>query len=219
MTIENFNTYTEVDPNNHINTTSSRATATNINGGEVAYLYKDKGVGAINGDFNHTFETLVSASSNNNNQPAFWALANLLNDQKSIQDASGDELAVNLVDVTGAATPTFYLREIDGGTLYQDFGTVDSLVLRYLTIIRDESVGANGTLYLYIYSDSLRTILLDTLSIALHTSKKDFRYLYGIQSRDLGSAIRITSGYIQNLDLGLIAAAAGRRRRMLIGRN
>ena len=55
---------------------------------------------------------------------------------------------------------------------------------------------------MYIYSDSERTILLDTLGINLHSSKKDYRYVYGLNTANSGAAGEQV-GYVQNLNLNL----------------
>jgi len=69
----------------------------------------------------------------------------------------------------------------------------------YNKVKRDEAIGDNGTLYMYIYSDAGRTNLLDTLSVAL-TSKVDFRYFYVAQNTDTGGADECY-GWLENLDL------------------
>lgn len=46
----------------------------------------------------------------------------------------------------------------------------------YYTMIRDETVGANGTLYLYAYSDAAKTVLIGDTSITL-PAKDDYRYI------------------------------------------
>ena len=43
MAIENFTTYTEVDPNNKLTVTSTKITAVDLDRDEDAYVYKDFG--------------------------------------------------------------------------------------------------------------------------------------------------------------------------------
>lgn len=69
------------------------------------------------------------------------------------------------------------LRLIENdGTLYYDTFTFAASVQYYTKFKRDESVGAYGTAYGYIYDDAARTSLLDTLSQALH-AKRDYAYV------------------------------------------
>jgi hypothetical protein len=111
------------------------------------------------------------------------------------------------VDFYSSTAFTIYLREYDATAGHTTDSYVGSLAtVYYLKIKRDEAVGTYGTLYCYIYSDSARTTLLDTLTVTLHTSKKDFQYIYGFNnSADASTNI---SGYSENLDLtgGVITA-------------
>lgn len=202
MANEDFTTYSEVDAFNRIIITSAaRIDVSSFDNDIVAYAYDDKGVNFFNGNFAHDLEIQLTATSNNSNQYFTWALANLLNDHKGMQDVSGDELAINIVDPSGATAPFIRLNELDGGTAYNASSSIDPTTVRYLTIVRNEIIGPFGTIYLYVYSDSGRTNLLDTVSIELHTSKKDFRYVYAVQSRDTNQVARVSDGYIKDLNL------------------
>lgn len=206
MGVENFTTYTEVDPNSRVTVTATRVTATAITANEDAYVYKDAGVAHFAGNFEHWLETLIDDVN-----PAatgqtwgYWGLSNNLDDFKGLYD--GDfELLVLLSAVTSVGVYRWYLREVDsGGNLYQDVWTAANEAayedtLLYWKVIRDESVGTYGTLYAYMYSDAARTVLVDTLQVALH-EKMDFRYVFGGWSYDANDNDTITA-YAQNLDL------------------
>jgi len=197
MATEDLTTYTEVDPNNKITVTSDRSEFDTLRRNEDAYVYDDKGVDHFNGNFEHLFEIYMSSS---NGIVVMWGMANIVEDLKSILDASEDELCLEL------STYTFYLIEVFGGTQYYDTYGGTSGTLYYLTAERDEGVGTYGTLYLYIYSDADRTNLLDTLTVTLH-EKEDFRYLYVTQSYNSGHT-NAASGYTQNVDLQEVAGWA-----------
>lgn len=202
--IENFTTYTEVDPVAYVSKTTSRVTAALMPRTATVYVYSDKGVNHFSGDFEHlaTVNTL-SATGSLYGVNFCWSLANSVGDAKAIIDASGSMLAVVSTRVNG--TIELHLREIDSGTSYDTYSTVATVfnTSYYLKIKRDESVGTYGTLYCYIYSDVGRLNLIDTLSLTLHTSKKDFRYIYSTQSYNDGwnAGRGEWSGYLENLDL------------------
>lgn len=210
MSNEDFLTYSEGGADDRLTETSSRVTATNMTNADETYLFDDKGIDSFEGA-SHEFEHILIGTSDNNNQYSGWALSNLLGDQKAIEDASGDELAAHIVDITGATIPSMWAVEIDGGTFYFDAGTIDITTLRYFTVDWDISTGTYGTLFIHTYQDSAKTIPLETLSIALHSSQKKYRYIYGMQSRDVNFALRISSGYTQNLNLNLDIVILRRR--------
>jgi len=127
-------------------------------------------------------------------------MANIAGTYVDITGASEDALSARFV-ITGTDASYIYAFEIDGGTAYNDSFTSPTINVSYwLEIERDEAIGTYGTFYVRIYSDSARTTLVDTLSITLHTSKKDYEYLYGAQSLDASGAGVLTS-YVQDLDL------------------
>jgi len=202
MAKENFLTYPEVDPNSRIAVTQDRVTWANITRPEVAYVYSDKGVNYFDGNFVHLL-TVVAISVENGMSAFHWAIANDIGTEKAIADASGSELYLNFLGL--ANDISLSIAEMDAGTLYGDSYTADRANIEgtvyYLKIGRDEAVGTYGTLYCYIYSDAARTTLVDTLSVALHTSKKDFRYLYGFQGWGVTADTAVASGFTENLTI------------------
>jgi len=98
--------------------------------------------------------------------------------------------------------------ESDGGDVYFDGPSyISKNKLYYMRIVRDENVGTYGTMYVYIYTNSERTEEYELVShtITLHSSKKDFRYLY-ITSNDnaAGDDTDIITGYFENLNIYII---------------
>lgn len=196
--MEDFTLYTEVDPSSHITvTSSSKIDVAGLSRNEDAYVYKDFGVDNFAGDFNFNFEIQIDSGDNNCNIFT-CVLANAIDDFLGIIAASGSAVGVLLSKDT-ASTAYIQLRESDSGTLYYGSAYWISLATTYYcTLVRDESVGTYGTLYLYTYTDADRTTLVDTQSITLSTSKKDYRYLYAVQSYNSGHALGAT-GFVENL--------------------
>ena len=94
MVYEDFTAFTEVDPNSRFVATASRITFTGLQRDETAYVYKDKGVDFFDGDFEHQFNVHITAGSgaSPNALNEVWALGNVLDDRKGIQDGGGDLL-------------------------------------------------------------------------------------------------------------------------------
>ena len=199
MAAEDFTTFTEVDPNGRISKTSSRVTWTLLQRDEDAYVYKDKGASFFNGDFVFELDVRLTGGSNNG-FVYYWALANLVDDAKGIQDASGDSLGI-IIKIGSAVSRRIVLEEVDGGSAFGDGAgfEIPFDTTFFLTIKRDESLETHGKIFLFIYSDSGRTTLVDTQSITLHSSKKDFRYLYGCQSFNAATAETL-SAFTENLE-------------------
>jgi hypothetical protein len=215
MASEDFTTYTETDPGNDFTVTSSRITVSTLAENRDSFVYDDKGVDHFDGDYEH-LETVYITSQDTSNNVEVYCLANVIDDFKSIRDVlNEDAIAVELFRTTGGDYQ-ITLKEVDSGTQYADgYVGLNTATLYYLTIERDESVGTYGTIYLYLYDDSDRTSLVDTMSITLHTSKKDYRYVYGIQSFNSGN-VQTFSGYTENLDLQEAAAAGGISNHMIM---
>lgn len=202
MAIEDLTTYTEEDPNSRISRSWDMATVAGLTRQESAWLVKDKGANHFDGDFEHQFEGYFDAAVNYG-FCMIWALANTINDLSAILTASEDELAVYFYREEHTASHKIKLAESDGGS-FAEASTNVALDTRYwFTVKRDESVGPYGTIYLYIYSDSGRTTQIagSPLSIALHSSKKDFQYIYAIQSYNDGAAAHEISAWMKNLVL------------------
>ncbi|KKN01402.1 hypothetical protein LCGC14_1128160 [marine sediment metagenome] len=200
MAVEDFTTYTKVDPSGWITVSSSRITATNLNRNADAYVYKDKGVDYFAGNFTHEL-TLRATANVNFSVVMMWSLTNDLDDFKGLDDNNKDSLHLKLDHQGGVNQAKLVLRELDGGTLYSSSAlTIQHDTDYYLTIVRDESVGTYGTLYCRVYFDAARTNLFATLTRTLQSSKKDFRYVLLSQSTNSGHSIYAISGYIENLE-------------------
>ena len=200
MAIENFQTYPEVDPNNRVTITPTRVTHAALDRNETAYVASDKGAAFFDGDFVHLL-TIYVTSTVNGSYVNYWGLTNTLNSFRVIDNASGDYLGLAILG-NGVNTFTITLAECDGGTPYGDSYTTPSIATAYyLKIVRNEAVGTYGTLYCYIYSDAARATLVDTLTLTLHTSKKDFRYVHAVNSDNSTVTPYPGSGYSEDLTI------------------
>ncbi len=197
MATEDFSTYTEVDGGGNITVTSSKIDCAAVDADEESYVYDDKDAAHFSGDYEHLIETYIT-SIISNGRIYLWGLANLINDFYGIDDdSSGDYHGLACY----GSAEYYFLEECDGGSITQDWsGAGYDGVLCYMKIKRDEAVGANGTLYCYIYDDAPRTNLLDTLSVALG-EKQDFRYIYGMSGYNRGASGVGATCYCQNLDI------------------
>jgi len=207
--IEDFTGYTEVDTGAVLTVTSDTVAFSSMARDNSAYVYDDKGVGHFDGDFEHLLDTICSSVTD----VAWYCVWMVSNDASSYANHvtndydlhaarwKGDTRAFSIIEWNGASATTDTSTTLSTGTRY------------YLKVKRDEAVGTYGTLYLYIYTDSGRTSLSDTLSITL-TETNDWRYIYGINNKDDAADTHYASGDVKNLDLQevsptSIAAIAG----------
>jgi len=194
MPYEDFTGYTEVDPNSHIERTSSRVTVAGLIRNEVAYVYYDKGAGYF-GNFKHKIDVRCTAYANEAEWNV-WALANDLGAKIPLYNGNKPLFGVN---VYKGATLTLRLFEYNRpDTLpnyyYANTFTMSLNTTYYLTIER-----SGTTLTCKIYSNSARTNLLATLTIS-GVQTTTFRYVYAAQSCGSdGVGTRAISGYCENL--------------------
>lgn len=199
---EDYTSYTKVDPNSRISVTTSRVTWTDLTRNEDAYVYYDKGNDYFDSTFNHNFTLNITSgdvSSSLFSTP--WMVANSIDTISGILGNASDDALMLEFFYTGA-TARLYLNENIGVTSNESGYYQISLNTEYfITIQRNESVGTYGTLYAYIYSDSVRETLLSTLNLTL-TEKNDFRYIYAISSVNYSNPNK-HSGYIEHLTLNI----------------
>jgi len=189
------NDYIELDANSTMSISDDTITYTETTRDEISRVYKDFGANYFDGDFVHYIDVKTTAHSN----PGLiicWGMANSVKNAKAWVTDSDNYFHVRFQYATGHKIT---LEEGLNGSYYTDTysATVDTWY--YLKIVRDESVGDYGTLSCFIYSDSDRTTELDELSLTLHSSKKDFRYLYAFNSYDDNHPTYLLSGEITNL--------------------
>jgi len=198
---EDFSTYDETDEGNDITKTSTTITAVSADClGETFHVSDSKGSNHFNADFEHLLEWEVTAIGAGA-VTCHWMLANLQVDFHGIFGASGDSLQSYSSRSGNGVNYYIILSEINGGSesaydLYSNFSLSTDY---YPKIKRDDDEGSYGKLYEYIYDDSERTNLVDTLTVVL-TEQQDFEFVFGIASYDIGGTATI-SCTISNLDL------------------
>jgi len=201
---EDFTTYTEVDEGSDVSISADQVTYTNLASRELTYyLYYDMGVGHFDGDFEHLIRVYWDEMSVTSGLVGYWAVGNSIGDIRDIIDVSGDCLAGYFYYAT---TPErqLYIREVDGGTSYTDYYVCSLDQEYYLEFFRDDDDGTYGTLYCYIATDGYYHNggnPEDVLSVVLHSSKKDYRYIYGLTGYDTDQAAKYTTGWQKLLDL------------------
>lgn len=199
MAYQDFTTWIEgADTGGALSQTASRATFTALELSDDAYLYKDFSAGHFDGDFEHLFEILLSIQGSDATVFAYL-LANVPGSFQDVHGAGGPTLCVS--STSFFIFHLFALQETEGVDVYQDAWINAQLnTLYFITVERDESVGSFGTAYLYIRTGSHDGALQYLVTVALHTSKKDFRYLEATTGFHVAGSNPIT-GYVQNLDL------------------
>jgi hypothetical protein len=191
VVIEDFSTYTEVDPNNKLSVTSSTVSATWINEGDTAYVRDSKGAGHFK-DFAHLFEAYMNDQGAGYFYFCPWAISN----GSSTWSAMGT--ADEGIAVYNQSFNSVYCRWAcqDFTNDNSDYGNLQTLDTLYYA-----KVERNGTTFtVAIYSDSGRTSLVDTLTITCAAaSSASYEYVHGWANA--GSGADVNSAYSQNLDL------------------
>ena len=212
MSAENFLTFQEVDPDSKIVVTSSRVTTTDMLAGQgSAYVYLDKGAAFFDSSFVQPLTINVTASDQGGAINHLWALTNDIDDFRGLIAGNKDFLTLQASHPQSPNETQLHLKEVDSGTEYTSAKYVlTENTVYYIKITRDESLETYGKIFCRVYSNAARTTLLATLQITLHTSKKDFRYVFGVMSEDATVAItKKISGYSEDLDLGETGGGAG----------
>lgn len=185
--IEDFTTYTEVDPNSDFTITSSKIAVDGLRRDAAAYVYKDMGSGHF-GDFEHLLKITKSASFEDFAVLGWWGLSNVATTFYGMDVAN-----VGLVLLAYSATTELVeMRDFDtGGVDYMAGGDAT----KWLTVER-----AGTTATCKIYSDAERTSLDDTLSITCATTT--YQYILGTFSRESSNNGEVEAyGDIEDLDL------------------
>ncbi len=167
---EDLTTWTETDASSKLTVTSSTAAFANTMG-STANITKDYGASHF-GDFEHLFQAKISERAINGAANP-WAMG---------AASTGTEFRVDFT-----ATTTVYLW---AGLSNDSYSSLTAATDYYYKVKR-----AGSTLYLYIYSDSGRSTLVDTLSVSCATTA--YRWLTMLGSGGFGN----TTFYSKDLDL------------------
>lgn len=196
---ENLSTYSFVDPNNRqVVSPDDTLAVTGMQRDEDCYRYFDFGVDHFGGDFE------VNMKIRNDGEAGglghFFVMANVLDDVKDIGDAAEPFLYFQASNTNGS----FWRAFITGDSAVFD-STTSSLEYStdyWLNLVRVDSGGANGygTYVVTIYEDEAKTIIFDTLAIDLVTAKRDYRYLYAMNSFNSGNP-NVFSGITSEVEI------------------
>lgn len=210
MALEDLLTYTEVDPNGRLTVTSPRVTFSNLRRSDDTYLYDDKGVGTLSGAFTHEGSFKITSAINFCNV-FLWGWANVIDDLRDPL-INGDLLSFRFRR-TGSGTNIIFLQESVGGSITNSNNFNSIVGVQYwIRIIYDPTFGVFGKLTCEVYTDSSKTILVTTLSLALN-GPVSFQYFYPCSSFNDGLGFPC-DGFTEEWDLGE-EVSSGRRRRML----
>jgi hypothetical protein len=208
MPLEDFTTYTDVDPNNHIGLVGTNHIDFVAYMNEDAYLYKDKDVDHFGTSWEHKIDVkLVSATSQA--QAYVWALANLVDDFQGIVTASGNELAVRLY--YSGTTKRLILTELYLGTIYDSIPYIMAYDTPYYLLIKRDGTALTCKIYDTAAHRDLKgsTGLLATPSLTLHDGQPNHRYIYASQTANTGNTYHLDCD-IENLDLQEEAGATAK---------
>lgn len=207
MAVVDFTTFTEVDPGTKIAVTSTKIDVTTMLDSDSARVYKDYGAGYFSGDFEHLITVYCNSSTVTGLANLVWAMSNATTE--GVATATTPRIALRMYEETASSASLFFTEANDGGSSTDTNVSLSLNTPYYLKIKRDEAVGTYGTAYVYIYSDSGRTTLVDTLTVTLSgTATRDYRYLYAYAGWGSEVGSYSWTGYTENLDLQEAAATA-----------
>lgn len=194
---ENFTTYTEEDVvADRVTVTATKCDVIALDLDENVWVYK--GGKSFDGDYEHLL-TIYSDMDADWERCCMWMIANIIGDYADVDAQSEDGHALRFIR-RSTNSPRIELVELRGGSENLDTYTCSGQTIYYPKVKRDEAVGANGTLYGYVYDDSGRESLVDTLTRTLG-AKVDFQNIYGMAGNNIGAGGYSFNGYTENLDL------------------
>jgi len=199
MAIENFTTYTEVDPGADITITASKIDCEDLHArGVDAYVYKD-----FTADYFDALDTIyewqLDSTASLDYPICGIAFANTVND---ISGFSTTDLSAYLRSGSGSVWRVYFMR---GTFTATDWMNISNDTIYYPLL---ERASGNDGATLKVYDDSIRTSLVDTLSVAGFGTEK-WRYLYGCNVYNSANATPLFDGFIQNFDLQEAAPPSG----------
>lgn len=207
MAYEDFTTYTEADPNNHITTiTATKVDNVGINQAETCYLSKDKGVDFFGSDFTHLVEIFDEDTDTIYGPCGRYVLTNTVTDMNTMIVNDGEYVALDIEANASKIQQIYLMLGGNGGGYQGDNGSFTWTTLYFVTIDRDYNGGTNNTgrYTAYVRTGSHAGALIDTLVLdARAGAQMDLRYVLTAQSYNGVNAGYISTGYTQNLDLGL----------------
>ncbi len=206
MANEDFTTWAyETDPGADIGITASTVTWVNLEtrAGPKSWFADDFSLG-VGVDAVHEWEMQVVAWFGAAGAAiVFWELASELDDNTGIRDPWGLNVYVAQSGSTTLWLVGYEAGAIEGFDPYVMGGTEFDVFFQRLSIDADGGVPGKGQFTLQLYSDSGRTVLLDTLVIdaPVLTVADNASFIYACQTWTSDTTSRRSSGYTKDLNL------------------
>ena len=196
---EDFTTWSETDEGSDLSVAENTITITDLlSRDEDSFVEKDFGADYFSGDFEVWIDVNMSKAEIGS-VTGIFELSNYQGNTRQARIQFSTDIAVSFGNVDGS-TPNISIKQQIGNDIINDI-TTETLSLStdyYLKIVRDESVGDYGTATVYVYSDSNRSTLVDSVSITLY-HRIAYRYVHVAASYDDGYNALKSSGTISNL--------------------
>lgn len=190
MAYEDYTTFTEVDPDTAITVTATNINWVNQNEATECYVVKDYGCNCFDDSIEHWFDCRQTAEAGTAHY-LMWMITSSSATRTYQECLTNANAIFCYMGVTGAGR-VFRLSETFVGP-NTDGRNINLNTWYYLKVVR------SGTdVFCYMYTDSARTILLDTFTIV--TASDSCRYLEGFGGREVAGA-GTTSGDVANLDI------------------
>ena len=194
MAIENLTTYTEQDAGGFITESTTKVTITAMTSQTDCYLYKDFSANYFDA-LDIDYEIYVQNEEANKYGHAGIAVTNTLNDMTGFADTDIS------VTCSTRGSNVLWFRLSRGNFTETDYDALSTDTLYYCTLSRS---AGSGTVVNHVYSDSARTTEVATQTITGLTAATKWRYNFGAVNCNLGVANRLSTGYIQNINLNYI---------------
>ncbi len=195
MAIEDLTTWTEVDGGGDLTVTSSKIDVVTQANNVTNYVYKSLSLGTA--DYDHDFECYVSVASTGTPTLFFYGVSTGI----ATLDVG---FSISCYVETGSLTP--YITDIDSGGTWTTFTAGSNLTISTLYYCTFKRVGNTATWD--IYSDSSRTTLVQSISMAISNNTQSYQYVYAESSYNWADASTF-SYYVQNVDLKAPAPSSG----------
>ena len=175
--------WTEVDPNSHIAFANNRVEVTNLARNEDAYVYQS----IVDG--NYTLDVDIYQSGGDNYGRMAISFGDIIDDHNHINNGFG----FYTYPYSGTFGLTPYRIISDAETHGTAITGLSQSTWYYVRSVNDGT-----TLNIYVYSDSARTVLVDSTSVDISGAPSTMSYIYLAQSSNTGHSTKY-SGYNDNL--------------------
>lgn len=174
-----YSLFTEYDPSSKITTTTTSTTQTNSDMNSHGYTYSDMGSGYFTGDYTIESTFTTSSSTSGGTVGYFLGMANVVPDSSWIgRDEFNNTVARDFQSIyVHNSGEVLYMQIFERRSESSTYHVSSAITLGakasitstifYLTYWRDTSVGTYGTMYLDVYLDEARTVLLGSTSLTL----------------------------------------------------